>query len=72
MQVVDALHEDGMLRFLGMLMFLTTRKSNVVIGSTGFSYGTALRATLAAMFPTRIDKMVLDGVLNMDQYYVGR
>ena len=24
------------------------------------------------MFPDRIDKMVLDGVLNMDQYYEGR
>lgn len=54
MQVIDALGEDGMVRFLG------------------FSYGTALGTTLAAMFPDKIDKMLLDGVLNMDQYYAGR
>ena len=35
----------------------------------GFSYGTALGATAAAMFPQRIDKMILDGVANSHQYY---
>jgi pimeloyl-ACP methyl ester carboxylesterase len=37
----------------------------------GFSYGAEVSATLAAMFPDRIDKMVLDGVVNVDQYYEG-
>ncbi|KUJ09539.1 uncharacterized protein LY89DRAFT_787846 [Mollisia scopiformis] len=54
MQIVDALREDGMLRFWG------------------FSYGTLLGATVAAMFPDRMDKVVLDGVLNPTQYYEGR
>ena len=54
MQIVDALGEDGMLRYLG------------------FSYGTALGATLAAMFPDRMDRVVLDGVLNMHEYYAGQ
>lgn len=49
--VVDALGEDGKLRYWG------------------FSYGTVLGATVAAMFPERIDKMVLDGVQNPHQYY---
>ncbi|KAK2612661.1 hypothetical protein QQS21_001278 [Conoideocrella luteorostrata] len=49
--VVDALGEDGMLRYWG------------------FSYGTTLGATVAAMFPDRIDKLVIDGVQNPHQYY---
>ncbi|KAH8731112.1 TAP-like protein-domain-containing protein [Phaeosphaeriaceae sp. PMI808] len=53
MQVVDALSEDGMLRYWGQ------------------SYGTYLGATLAAMFPERIDKMVMDGVLNPHEYTTG-
>lgn len=49
--VVDALGEDGLLRFWG------------------FSYGTTLGATVSAMFPERIDKMILDGVQNPHEYY---
>ena len=37
----------------------------------GFSYGTVLGATTAAMFPDRIDRMVLDGVVNSHQWYGG-
>ncbi|KAF2671605.1 hypothetical protein BT63DRAFT_397980 [Microthyrium microscopicum] len=51
MSVVDALDEDGMLRYWGG------------------SYGTVLGATVAAMFPDRIDRMVLDGVDNSHEYY---
>ncbi|KAF2170586.1 hypothetical protein M409DRAFT_64270 [Zasmidium cellare ATCC 36951] len=35
----------------------------------GLSYGTALGATAAAMFPDRIEKMILDGVQNPHEYY---
>ncbi|KAF7198243.1 putative hydrolase [Pseudocercospora fuligena] len=49
--VVDALGEDGMLRFWGL------------------SYGTTLGATVASMFPDRIDKIILDGVQNPHEYY---
>jgi pimeloyl-ACP methyl ester carboxylesterase len=38
----------------------------------GLSYGTALGATFATLFPDRIARMVLDGVVNSDQYYGGR
>ncbi|OTA99728.1 hypothetical protein M426DRAFT_16190 [Hypoxylon sp. CI-4A] len=51
MSIVDALGEDGMLRYWG------------------FSYGTTLGATVAAMFPDRIERMVLDGVQNVHEYY---
>ncbi|KAF3480031.1 uncharacterized protein GIQ15_07007 [Arthroderma uncinatum] len=35
----------------------------------GLSYGTALGATVAAMFPDRIDRILLDGVVNPHQYH---
>ncbi|KAL4966661.1 alpha/beta hydrolase [Aspergillus stella-maris] len=35
----------------------------------GLSYGTVLGATVAAMFPDRIDRMVLDGILNPHEYF---
>ncbi|KAK7967739.1 TAP-like protein-domain-containing protein [Apiospora aurea] len=53
MQVVDALGEDGMLRYWG------------------FSYGSYLGSTLAAMFPDRIDRMVLDGIVNIHEWQGG-
>ncbi|KAJ4229109.1 hypothetical protein NW759_003832 [Fusarium solani] len=46
MQIVDALDEDGMLRYWGM------------------SYGIYLGAVAANMFPDKIDKMMLDAVVN--------
>lgn len=50
-RIVDALGEDGLLRYYG------------------FSYGTTLGATVAAMFPDRIERMILDGVQNPHEYY---
>jgi pimeloyl-ACP methyl ester carboxylesterase len=35
----------------------------------GFSYGTTLGATLVAMFPDKVDKVILDGVQNAHEYY---
>ncbi|KAH7081402.1 hypothetical protein BKA63DRAFT_207754 [Paraphoma chrysanthemicola] len=37
----------------------------------GYSYGTLLGATTAAMFPESIDRMVLDGNINPTDYYYG-
>lgn len=37
----------------------------------GLSYGSALGATVAAMFPDRMDRLVLDGVVNIHNYYSG-
>ncbi|KAF2705353.1 alpha/beta-hydrolase [Pleomassaria siparia CBS 279.74] len=34
----------------------------------GFSYGTYLGATFASMFPDRVGRMVLDGVVNSEDY----
>ncbi|KAJ6131342.1 Peptidase S33 tripeptidyl aminopeptidase-like C-terminal [Penicillium sp. IBT 18751x] len=38
----------------------------------GRSYGTLLGTTFAALFPDRIQRAVLDGVVNMDKYYENR
>lgn len=35
----------------------------------GISYGTLIGSTFASMFPDRVGRLVLDGVLNADQYY---
>lgn len=35
----------------------------------GVSYGTVVGATFASMFPDRVERMVLDGVVNAEQYY---
>ncbi|KAI1625021.1 hypothetical protein EDD37DRAFT_373676 [Exophiala viscosa] len=37
----------------------------------GFSYGTLLGATVAAMFPDQVDRVVLDGNINPTDYYYG-
>ena len=35
----------------------------------GLSAGTVLGATIAAMFPGRMDRVILDGVVNSHDYY---
>ncbi|UKZ73259.1 hypothetical protein TrVFT333_000902 [Trichoderma virens FT-333] len=35
----------------------------------GISYGTVIGSTFASMFPDRVGRMILDGVMNADQYY---
>ncbi|KAE8365932.1 Alpha/Beta hydrolase protein [Aspergillus caelatus] len=53
LKIVDALNEDGKLRFWGR------------------SYSTILGQTFAAMFPDRIDRMLLDSVVLNDDYHAG-
>ncbi|KAG6809677.1 hypothetical protein H0H92_015191 [Tricholoma furcatifolium] len=35
----------------------------------GFSYGTVLGATFASMFPDNIERLVIDGVVDIENYY---
>ncbi|KAM0329278.1 hypothetical protein ACHAQA_004583 [Verticillium albo-atrum] len=68
MEIVDALREDGLLRFWGGGFPMTDNQKRTD-ESIGFSYGTVIGATVAAMFPDRIDKMVIDGVVNPHDWY---
>jgi len=43
--------------------------SDAKLWSYGFSYGSVIGTTFASMFPDRVGRMVLDGILNADQYY---
>ncbi|KAI1128304.1 Alpha/Beta hydrolase protein [Nemania abortiva] len=43
--------------------------SDAKLWAYGVSYGTVTGTTFASMFPDRIGRMVLDGVLNAEQYY---
>ncbi|CAI6088319.1 unnamed protein product [Clonostachys chloroleuca] len=44
-------------------------ESKAKLWSYGMSYGTVIGATFAAMFPDRVGRMILDGVLDAEQYY---
>jgi pimeloyl-ACP methyl ester carboxylesterase len=70
MSVVDALGQDGLLHYYGKFRTGTARKKSIAKRvNTGGSYGTALGATLAAMFPDRIGHIVVDGVIDATEYY---
>lgn len=43
--------------------------SDAKLWAYGVSYGTVLGTTFASMFPDRVGRMILDGVVNADQYY---
>lgn len=74
MEVVDALDEDGKLRYWGKTLFSRPCDERNGIGThnvAGISYGSVLGMTVANMFPDRMDKVVLDGVANAENYYHG-
>jgi len=47
------------------------RPGEEMIQYWGFSYGTVLGATLADMFPERVKRVILDGVVDSFDYYEG-
>lgn len=69
MSVVDALQEDGLLRFYGRALPRTSWLVSIAELKAGMSYGSILGATVAAMFPERMDKIYLDGIANSHEYF---
>lgn len=43
--------------------------SDAKLWAYGVSYGTVVGTTFASMFPDRVGRMILDGVVNADQHY---
>lgn len=68
MQIVDAIEDDGLLRYFGrpvnLPAFWCSRTDDL-----GTSYGTIIGATAAAMFPDRVGKVLLDSVVNPHERY---
>ncbi|KAF2220346.1 TAP-like protein-domain-containing protein [Elsinoe ampelina] len=52
-----------------MLRVLDASGGDGFLRYVGYSYGTVIGATFAAMFPERVERMMLDGVDNVHQYY---
>ncbi|KAK6981587.1 Alpha/Beta hydrolase protein [Favolaschia claudopus] len=67
--------DDGSLRFLNTestardMLRIVEAHGQEKLQYWGFSYGTILGSTFAAMFPDKIERMVIDGVLDAEDYY---
>ncbi|KAF7337319.1 Abhydrolase-4 domain-containing protein [Mycena sanguinolenta] len=70
-----AARDDGSLRFINTestardMLTIVQAHGREKLQYAGFSYGTILGATFAAMFPDKIERMLLDGVGDPDDYY---
>ncbi|KAH7039814.1 uncharacterized protein B0I36DRAFT_357201 [Microdochium trichocladiopsis] len=47
----------------------TTRPEDAKLWTYGVSYGTVTGVTFATLFPNRVGRMVLDGIVDAEQYY---
>ncbi|KAF9026342.1 hypothetical protein BDZ89DRAFT_1067689 [Hymenopellis radicata] len=78
-QVLGQLTKDrdtsGLLEFIGTdnvardMLRITEANGQDDLMYWGVSYGTTIGATFASLFPDRIGRMVLDGVMDVDGYY---
>ncbi|KAL8691914.1 MAG: hypothetical protein Q9224_004072 [Gallowayella concinna] len=55
-----------------MMQIVDALNEGGLLNYMGVSYGTLLGSTVAAMFPDRMGKLVLDAVINPRDYYAGR
>lgn len=56
---------------VGVRERLSWKKGREPLLYWGFSYGTLLGSTFASMYPSRVQRMVLDGVVDASDYYSG-
>ncbi|KAK0231501.1 TAP-like protein-domain-containing protein [Armillaria fumosa] len=80
-QVIAGLAEatdNGILNYIGTdnvardMLRISEAAGQEKLQYWGYSYGTAIGATFAAIFPDKIERMVLDGVMDMEGYYIGK
>ncbi|KAK4946622.1 hypothetical protein LTR10_014474 [Elasticomyces elasticus] len=71
--MAEAFGQDGYIRYWGRWSYIRVICVLVFVNvlRTGASYGTLLGATVAAMFPDQVDRVVLDGNINPTDYYHG-
>ncbi|KAJ7513175.1 TAP-like protein-domain-containing protein [Mycena galericulata] len=67
--------DDGSLRFINTdytardMLRIVQAHGQDKIQYWGFSYGSVLGATFAAMFPNNVERLVIDGVVDSENYY---
>ncbi|KAJ6510772.1 TAP-like protein-domain-containing protein [Mycena sanguinolenta] len=70
--------DDGSLRFMTTdhtardMLKIVQAHGRKKLQYWGFSYGNALGATFAAMFPQNVGRLVIDGVLDAEDYYAAK
>ncbi|KAJ4288730.1 hypothetical protein N0V88_007264 [Collariella sp. IMI 366227] len=71
-RAVDALQMEGMPSVMteqGVKVRFETKKARLQY--LGFSYGSVLGNTFASMFPERVGRMVVDGIADAEDYFMG-
>ncbi|KAJ7454309.1 TAP-like protein-domain-containing protein [Mycena galericulata] len=69
--------DDGSLRFINTdhtardMLRIVQAHGRDKIQYWGFSYGSVLGATFASMFPNNVERLVIDGVVDSENYFAG-
>ncbi|KAF9474278.1 alpha/beta-hydrolase [Pholiota conissans] len=68
-------NDDGSLQFMNTeqtardMLSIVEAHGRSKLQYWGFSYGTVLGAVFASLFPGKIERMILDGVVDVDEYF---
>jgi len=67
----DETHKAGVMPVSGKDPMEKARwkKNQEILQYWGFSYGSILGSTFAAMYPERVGRMIIDGIVDPDDYY---